>query len=117
MSHQSNSFSEDAASTTAASPPLTVATQPSAASTALKFSDGALSAKQQGFNRLLTRTENLARKIEAAQRLADTHRTVHLNTLRPLEVERDGLMRDMVLWLDERLPKDGKGCEDDGKKQ
>ena len=102
MARQFNLFSEEAPGATDTSAPA-VASLPSAALTALKFANGALSVEQQGFNRLLTRTENLARKIEAAQALADAHRTAHLSTVHPLEVERDVLMRDMVLWLDARL--------------
>jgi hypothetical protein len=101
MAHQSSLFSEEAPGTAAASP--AAATRSSTALRALKFSDGALSAEQQAFNRLLARTENLSRKIDAARSLADAHRTVRMSTLRPLEVERDQLMRNMVLWLAERL--------------
>jgi hypothetical protein len=101
MAHQSSLFSEEAPGTAAES--TATVTQSSTALCALKFSAGALSAEQQAFNRLLTRTENLSRKIAAAQSLADAHRTVRMSTLRPLEIERDQLMRGMVLWLAERL--------------
>ena len=75
--------------------------------TALKFTQGKLSPEQLRFNKLLARTDTLAKKIEAVRTLADTHRTVHWATLRPLETERDALMRDMVLRLDERLTQKG----------
>jgi len=75
--------------------------------TALKFAEGALSPEQQRFNKLLAKTETLARKIETTRTLADTHRRVSEGTLRPLEVERDQLMRDMVRWLDERIQRKG----------
>lgn len=75
--------------------------------TALKFTDDALSPEQLRFNKLLTRTETLARKIEAVRTLADTHRPLHGATLRPLEIEHKTLMRNMALWLDERLGRKG----------
>jgi hypothetical protein len=75
--------------------------------TALKFSDDALSPEQQRFNKLLTKTETLARKIETLRTLIETHRPVFSNTLRPLEQERDAQTRNMVLWLDERLKRKG----------
>ncbi|HEY5579816.1 MAG TPA: hypothetical protein VIK56_01445 [Rhodoferax sp.] len=82
-------------------------TTPGSALTALKFTQGALSPEQQRFNKLLAKTETLARNIETTRALADTHRRVSEGTLRPLEGQRDALMRDMVLWLDERLKRKG----------
>jgi hypothetical protein len=75
--------------------------------TALKFADGTLSPEQQRFNKLLARTDILARKIEAARLLADTHRPLHSATLEPLKKERSALMRKMVLWLNDRLQRKG----------
>lgn len=82
-------------------------TIPGSALTALQFTQGALSPEQQRFNKLLAKTETLARNIETTRALADTHRRVSEGTLRPLEIERDQLMRDMVRWLDERLKRKG----------
>ncbi|NDP40018.1 MAG: hypothetical protein GZ093_14915 [Rhodoferax sp.] len=80
---------------------------PSNAVTALQFTSASLSPEQQRFNKLITRTENLARKIEATRTLADAHRPHHGATLRPLEDERSALMRRMALWLDVRLQRKG----------
>lgn len=107
MPHQTDLFPGDTPQGTNPSTPDAAPTGPGAALTALKFTDGALSPEQQRFNKLLTRTENLAGKIEAVRTLADTHRPLHGATLRPLEDEREALMRDMVLWLDERLKRKG----------
>ena len=74
---------------------------------ALKFGNGPVSPAQKRFNQLLNQTETLARKIEATRALADAHRLVHARTLAPLEQERDTLMRQMALWLDERLKRKG----------
>ena len=73
----------------------------------LKFAGRALSPEQLRFNRLLERSETLARKIDAVRELADAHRIVSGSALRPLEVQRNALMRDMALWLDERLKRPG----------
>lgn len=107
MPHQSNLFSGDAPGATASPAPHPLASGPGLALTALKFTDSALSPEQLRFNKLLTRTENLGRKIEAMRDLADTHRPLHGATLHPLEIERRDLMRDMALWLDERLGRKG----------
>lgn len=93
-----------------AATPTPTPTQPVGAAvalTALKFSDSTLSAEQKRFNQLLERTEVLASKIEAARVLADAHRIVWGAALRPLESQRQTLMRDMALWLDERLKRPG----------
>ena len=82
-------------------------TTPGTALTTLQFSDDALSPEQLRFNKLLVKTETLAKKIEATRTLADTHRHASEGTLRPLEIERDQLMRNMVLWLEERLKRKG----------
>lgn len=90
--------------------PLSPAPQPSGTGVAvstLKFAGRALSPEQQRFNRLLERSEMLARKIDAVRELADAHRIVSGSALRPLEVQRNALMRDMALWLDERLKRPG----------
>ena len=108
MSHQSSLFDSESPGAGDSPPPSAAATAGSGtAVTALKFADRVLSAEQQRFNQLLERTETLANKIEAARALADAHRIVSGTTLRPLEDQRDTLMRDMALWLDERLKRPG----------
>ncbi len=74
---------------------------------ALQFGSGPISPAQRRFNQLLSQTETLAKKIENARKLADAHRQVAAKTLAPLEKKRNGLMRDMALWLDERLKRKG----------
>lgn len=107
MSTQNDLFSEDAPRATASPSPSAKTTKQGAALSALQFTEGALSPEQKRFNKLLTQTETLARKIEAVHALADAHRSEHGGTLRPLEKQRSALMRDMALWLDQRLQQKG----------
>lgn len=65
--------------------------------------DQPLSPTQQRFNRLLARIDKLKQQIEAQQALADTQRPLHHRTLHPLRERRRALLRQMALWLDERL--------------
>lgn len=69
--------------------------------------EGPLSPEQQRFNRLLVRIENLAGKIESTRALGDAHRLRSASVLPPLVQRRDQLMREMVLWLHERLQRKG----------
>ena len=107
MPKQEDLFSEDASSDARQPKAGACGAKTGSALTALKLADKALSPEQQRFNKLLVRTEALARKIEATRLLADTHRSLHNVTLEPLKKERAALMRTMALWLDERLK--GKG--------
>lgn len=107
MPIQNSLFSEDAAGATAPPSPSAKTTGQGVALSALQFTDGTLSPEQKRFNKLLAQTETLARKIETVQALADAHRASHWGTLRPLEEQRGALMRDMALWLDQRLQKKG----------
>lgn len=107
MPHQAALFSDNAPDSNAASAPPAPPDGHGTAVTALKFTAGKLSPEQQRFNRMLAQTEELARKIEAAQLLADSHRPRVASTLRPLEQERDRLIRQMALWLDQRLQRKG----------
>ncbi len=107
MNHQSGLFDDDSRPGAAASLPATPPAGAAVALTALKFSNSALSAEQRRFNQLLERTGTLTGKIEAARVLADAHRIASGATLRPLEVQRNALMRDMALWLDGRLKRPG----------
>ena len=79
----------------------------SMALSALKFSTGQVSPAQKRFNQLLKQTETLASKIEAVRALADSNRPLFSQILTPLERQRTALMRDMALWLGERLKRKG----------
>lgn len=107
MHHQAPLFPDNAPDANATSTSADKLTEPGTAVTALKFTSGQLSPEQQRFNKLLTRTEKLARKIETTRALADTHRPMHGATLGPLLTERSALMRNMALRLDERLQRKG----------
>jgi len=102
MPHQPPLFKEDQ--------PQTPATPNPAAGlvvSALKFGSGQVSPAQKRFNQLLSKTEALAKQIEETSQLADAHRVVATRTMAPLEKERTALMRQMVVWLDERLQRKG----------
>ena len=105
MNSQPGLFDDD--STGEAKLPEPVPGGAKAALTTLKFTSDRLSSEQKRFNQLLERTEALAGKIEAARALADAHRIVCGTTLRPLEDQRNAMMRDMALWLDDRLKRPG----------
>jgi len=107
MPKQEDFFSQDASSDARQPGAGASAAKTGSALTALKFTDKALSPEQQRFNKLLVRTEALARKIEATRLLADTHRPLHNATLEPLKKERSAQMRNMALWLDGRLQRKG----------
>lgn len=107
MPTQNSLFSEDAPGSTASPASNVKTTGQGVALSALQFTDGTLSPEQKRFNKLLAQTETLARKIETVQALADAHRAGHWGSLRPLEEQRSALMRDMALWLDQRLQKKG----------
>jgi hypothetical protein len=107
MPKQEDFFSQDASSDARQPRVGESAAKTGSALTALKFTDKALSPEQQRFNKLLVRTEALARKIEATRLLADTHRPLHNATLEPLKKERSAQMRNMALWLDGRLQRKG----------
>ena len=107
MSHQSSLFDNDPSPGAGLSPGTAKTTSSGTAVTALKFADRVLSAGQKRFNQLLERTETLANKIEAARELVDAHRIASGATLRPLEDRRNTLMRDMAMWLDDRLKRPG----------
>jgi len=74
---------------------------------ALKFSATQLSPAQKRFNQLLAQTETLAIKIETTRQVTDTHRTLFVSRIPPLEKEHAALMRQMALWLAERLQRKG----------
>ena len=75
--------------------------------TALKIDASQLSPAQKRFNKLLAETETLAARIDDTRRALDAHRIAVGNTLTPLEQEKSGLMRQMVIWLDQRLQRKG----------
>ena len=66
-----------------------------------------VSAEQLRFYKLLALSETLTRQMETVSTLAEAHRSAYWGTLRPLEDEREKLMRDMALWLDARLHSKG----------
>jgi hypothetical protein len=66
-----------------------------------------ISAEQLRFYKLLALSETLTRQMEAVSTLAEAHRSAYWGTLRPLEDEREKLMRTMALWLDARLQSKG----------
>lgn len=100
MTRQADLFGEDPA----LSPPPAAVSMPA-------LSPGAtgqpLSPAQQRFNRLLARIGKLKQQMEELQALADTQRPLHHRTLHPLREHRLALMRQMALWLDERLQRRG----------
>ena len=79
----------------------------SQALTALKIDASQLSPAQKRFNKLLAETETLAARIDDTRHVMDAHRIASGNTLTPLEQEKTGLMRQMVIWLDQRLQRKG----------
>ena len=66
-----------------------------------------ISAEQLRFYKLLALSETLTRQMESISSLADAHRSAYWGTVRPLEDEREKLMRAMSLWLDVRLQSKG----------
>ncbi|MBI2748204.1 MAG: hypothetical protein HYX43_02385 [Burkholderiales bacterium] len=102
MTYQSSLFPDE----------LPVAPQPqpvgnALAASALKRGPVQSSPAQKRFNQLVTQTETLVSKIEAARQAADAHRSRFANAIPPLEQARDAHMREMVLWLAGRLQKKG----------
>jgi hypothetical protein len=97
MPKQNQLFSDTAPTATSASQALT----------ALKIDASQLSPAQKRFNKLLAETETLAARIDNTRRAIDAHRIASSNTLTPLEQEKTGLLRQMVVWLDQRLQRKG----------
>ena len=69
----------------------------------VKIVGGKLSPEQTRFNKLVARVETLSQDIEAVRALGDAHRPAFVKTLPPLESRCTELMREMILFLDERL--------------
>ncbi len=85
-------------------------TAPAAPGTALSLGgQGAarLSSAQQRFNRLLAKIDKLKGQVAEIQTLADAYRPLYHGTLEPLRGQQKGLLRRMVLALDERLARKG----------
>jgi len=80
-----------------------VATPRTGAAVSLRIQGQQLSPEQKRFNQLLGRVEALAGKIESARALGDGHRSRYASALRALEERHEKLMREMALWLHERL--------------
>ncbi|MDH5552461.1 MAG: hypothetical protein OEX82_03935 [Nitrosomonas sp.] len=75
----------------------------SAAALKVAAQDTQLSPGQKRFNRLLARIDKLKGQLTEVQMMHDAHRPVFHQTLTPLRERHQALVRDMVLWLDERL--------------
>ena len=102
MPNQSSLFPDEEPAVQQPQPPSnTLATH------ALKRGATQATPAQKRFNQLVTQTETLARKIEDTRRMADAHRSARASSIAPLENERDGYMRQMALWLGERLQRKG----------
>ena len=77
------------------------------ATSALKRGPAPATPAQKRFNQWVTQTETLARKIEALRQVTDAHRSAYAISIAPLEKERDGYMRQMAVWLGDRLQRKG----------
>ena len=102
MSNQTSLFSDDQ--------PVVLTPQHSVntlATTALKRGTAQATPAQKRFNQLVTQTETLARKIETIRQMTDAHRSAFASSIAPLEKERDDHMRQMAVWLGERLQRKG----------
>ena len=75
----------------------------------LKIVGGKLSPEQTRFNKLVARIETLTQEIVAIRTVGDAHRPAFMNTIPPLESRLRELMREMILFLDQRLQKTPKG--------
>jgi hypothetical protein len=64
------------------------------------------SAAQQRFNALLARVASLSAAIESLQHLSDTHRITHLNQMASLRLQADGLCKQLLVFLHERVQSD-----------
>ncbi len=103
MSNQTSLFTEDA-------PVLPAHTLPPAnalAISALKRGTAQATPAQKRFTQLVSQTETLVRKIESTRQLTDAHRRFYAQSIPPLENERNGYMRQMALWLAQRLQTKG----------
>ena len=76
---------------------------PETAVVSLKIAGGGLSPEQTRFNKLVARVETLTHEIVAAQALGDAHRLVFMKAIPPLESRCSELMREMILFLHQRL--------------
>ena len=102
MSNQTSLFSDEQP---VAQPPQQAANI--LATTALKRGMAQATPAQKRFNQLVTQTETLARKIETTRQMTDAHRSAYASSIAPLEKERDDHMRQMAVWLGERLQRKG----------
>ena len=78
-----------------------------ATSLKLSIQTDRLSPAQQQFNKLLERIEKLKNQLAALQQMCDTHRPVYHQKMAPLRQHQHELLREMVLWLDQRLQRKG----------
>lgn len=103
MPNQTSLFPDDAP----VIPPQPLHPANTLATRALKRGTAQATPAQKRFNQLVTQTETLARKIETTRQMADAHRGAYAASIAPLEKERDGHMRQMAVWLGERLQRKG----------
>ena len=76
---------------------------PASSVVSLKIIGGKLSPEQTRFNKLVARVDTLTHDIEAARALGDAHRPAFIKTIPPLESRCRELMREMIVFLDQRL--------------
>ncbi len=69
----------------------------------LKIVGGKLSPEQTRFNKFAALVETLTHNIEAARALGDAHRPAFMQVISPLESRCSELMREMIVFLDQRL--------------
>ena len=62
---------------------------------------------QKRFNTLLARIDKLKAQIADIQVLADAHRVVYNATIPPLRKSNEAALKQLTLWLDERLQRGG----------
>ena len=82
------------------------------ADTALRRLESSLNATnfspaQKRFNALLARIEKLKTQLVDLQTMADAHRVVYLAAIPPLRQSNERALKELTLWLDERLQRGG----------
>lgn len=70
-------------------------------------SDANLSPAQKRFNALLARIDKLKAQIADIQTMADAHRVVYQAVIPPLRQSSELALKELALWLDERLQRGG----------
>lgn len=78
--------------------------------TPLQVSEGQRSPEQERFNQLIERVTSLTRETETHRAWAERYIPLRTNTIVPLQKRCDVLMRDMVLFLHQRLKQSDLGA-------